>query len=400
MRKFISKRSLASLAAAGVVLVMSQGAVHAGVKIGFLSDMTGASGVHNGESSLPVIQMAIEDAGGTILGEPVEVLSADHLNKPDVGLGIAREWVDQKGVNLILDVNNSAAALAINDMIRGKNVLFASGASTTKLTNENCSDQHTQWLPDSYVLSKSIVLPLVKQGADKWFLITVDYAFGHDLEEKSIATIKAAGGEVVGAVRHSPTTTDYSAFLLEAQSKGAKTIALVTFGSYMVNIIKQVQEFGMDVRLVPYYLTLPDIKAVGLGALKNVSTAVLFYWDRNDKTRAFSKRYQDLYGRPPSISNAYVYQALFHYLKAVKAAGTTDATTVAAKMRELPVEDATDISAFVRKDGRVARDVYAVNTKTPEESKGDWDYFTITATADKNDVNLPLSESKCELVKN
>ncbi|MGE0231436.1 MAG: ABC transporter substrate-binding protein [Flavobacteriaceae bacterium] len=394
------KKGLHTIAGASLALALAAGsAAAAGVTIGFLTDMTGASGVHNGESSLPVIQMAIEDAGGTILGEPVKVLSADQLNKPDVALGIAREWVEREGVNFITDVNNSAAALAINDWIRGKNVLFASGASTTKLVGENCSDQHTQWLPNSDVLSKAIVIPLVKQGADKWFMITVDYAFGHDLEEKSIAAIKAAGGEVVGSVRHSPTTTDYSAFLLEAQSKGAKTIGLVTFGSYMVNIIKQVQEFGMDVQLVPYYLTLPDIKAVGLDALKNVSTSVLFYWDRNDKTRAFARRYEERYGRKPTISNAYVYQAVHHYLKAVKAAGTTDAKAVAAKMRELKVEDATDISAYVSEDGRVVRDMYAVKTKTAAESKGDWDYFTITATADKDTIFTPISESKCPYVK-
>ena len=342
--------------------------------------------------------MAIEDFGGEVLGKKIELLVADQQNKPDVGLSIAREWIDTKGVTAILDVNNSAVALAVNDLTQEKKITFLDGGSTTKLTNDACSPYLSQWIPDTYSLAYSLALPLVKAGNDNWFFITVDYAFGHDLEAKGIAAVESAGGKVVGSVRHSPQTTDYSAFLLEAQSKGAKTIALATFGSYMINIIKQAREFGMDVKMVPFFMAMTDIKSIGLENLKNVSGGIMFYWDRNDKTRAWSKRYEERFGRPATFSNAQQYNAVIHYLKAVKAAGTTEAKAVAAKMLELPVEDQTDVSAYVRKDGRVARDMYSFDVKTPEESKGEWDVMKITATADKEDVTLPLSESKCPLV--
>ncbi|MCB1474536.1 MAG: ABC transporter substrate-binding protein, partial [Rhodobiaceae bacterium] len=393
---FKNKFIVGAFAAASFALAAG-GAQADGVKIGFLSDLTGASSVLSGESSVTAIKMAIEDSGD-VLGKPVELVVADQLNKPDVGLAIARQWIDTEGVTAILDVNNSAVALAVNDLTTEKNIIFLDGGSTTKLTNENCSVTTTQWIIDTYGLARAIALPLVKAGNDNWFFITVDYAFGHDLEAKGIAAVESAGGKVVGTVRHSPQTTDYSSFLLEAQSKGAKTIALATFGSYMINIIKQAREFGMDVKMVPFFMAMTDIKSIGLENLKNVSGGIMFYWDRNDKTRAWSKRYEERFGRPATFSNAQQYNAVIHYLKAVKAAGTTEAKAVAAKMLELPVEDQTDVSAYVRKDGRVARDMYSFDVKTPEESKGEWDVMKITATADKEDVTLPLSESKCPLV--
>ncbi|MGE0231296.1 MAG: ABC transporter substrate-binding protein [Flavobacteriaceae bacterium] len=387
-------------AAAAATFVFGAGAAHAqGAKIGFLTDITGASGVLGGESSTVAVKMAIKDFGGEVLGKPIELVVADQQNKPDVALAVAREWIETQGVTAILDVNNSAAALAVTGLTRDKNTIFLGGGSTTKLTNEECADTHTQWIPSSHSLSNAVTLPLVKLGNDNWFIITVDYAFGHDLEAKMTDALKSAGAKVVGSVRHSPQTTDYSSFLLEAQSKGAKTIALATFGSYMVNIIKQANEFGMDVKLVPVYLALTDIKAIGLENLKNVSGATPFYWGRNEKTKEFAERYRKEFGRPPTFHNAQVYSATTHYLKAVKKAGTTEAKAVAAAMRSFPVEDATDTSAYVREDGRVMRDMYIFDVKTPAESTGEWDFLKITAVADKEDIDPPLSKSTCALVK-
>ncbi|MCB1475794.1 MAG: ABC transporter substrate-binding protein [Rhodobiaceae bacterium] len=395
----LHKFKLLTAATAAIVVAAAGSASAETVKIGYLSDLTGASGVLGGQSSVTGIEMAIEDFGGELLGNKIEFLVGDMLNKPDVGLSIAREWIDTQHVTAILDVNNSAVGLAVNDLTKEKNITFLGGASTTKLTNENCAITHTQWQADTYSLARSLALPLVKQGNDNWFFITVDYAFGHDLEAKGIAAVESAGGKVVGSVRHSPQTTDYSAFLLEAQSKGAKTIALATFGSYMINIIKQANEFGMDVKMVPFFMAMTDVKSIGQDTLKNVSGTITFYWDRNDKTRAFSERFAKKFGRPPTFHNAQIYSATMHYLKAVKKAGTTEAKAVAEAMRSFPVEDATDTSAYIREDGRVMRDMYSFDVKPSSESKSEWDLMKVTATADKDDINQPLSESKCPLVK-
>ncbi|MGE0584642.1 MAG: ABC transporter substrate-binding protein [Flavobacteriaceae bacterium] len=395
----IRKLGIVGIAAAAL-LAAGTGPIQAqSVKIGYLSDLTGAGSTLGGESSIPAIKMAIEDFGGTALGKPIELIVADTLNKPDVGLGIAREWIDTQGVTAILDVNNSAVALAVTGLSEEKKVIFLSGASSTKLTNESCSPYYTGWQADNRTLAYSVALPLAKQGNDNWFFITVDYAFGHDLEANAMKAVESAGRKILGAVRHSPQTTDYSAFLLEAQSKGAKTIFLATFGSYMVNIIKQVKEFGMDVKLVPVYMAETDIKAIGQENLTNVSGAVTFYWGRNEKTKAFSKRYEAVFGRPPTFLNAQQYAAVTHYLKAVQKAGTTDATAVAAAMRSFPVEDATDTSAYIREDGKVMRDMYTFDVKSKAESQSEWDVMKITSTADKEEVNQPIAESTCKLVK-
>jgi len=370
-----------------------------GVKIGYLSDISTSGAVLGGESSVVSIKMAIADFGGEVLGKPIELLVADTQNKPDVALAIAREWIDTQGVTVITDVNHSASALAVNDLTREKNITFLGSGASTRLIGDSCAETHTQWIPNNHSLAYSIVLPLVKQGHDNWFFLTVDYAFGHDLEALMSKAVVSAGGKVVGAVRHSPQTTDYSAFLLEAQSKGAKTIGLVSSGTMVINIIKQATEFGMDVALVPAYLSLTDIKSIGVENLRQAYSATAFYWDRNEKTREFAARYQKEFGRPPTFHNAQLYSATTHYLKAVKAAGTVDGKAVAAKMREMPVEDATDTSAYVRADGRVMRDMYAFDVKTPEESKSEWDFLKVTATADKEDIAPALSDSGCPLVK-
>jgi branched-chain amino acid transport system substrate-binding protein len=371
-----------------------------GVKIGFLTSFGGTSAAMSGQSSTEAIKLAIDDFGGSVLGQPIEFITGDHLDKPDVGLSIAREWYDAGNVDAIVDVNNSAVALAVSDLTRDKKKIFLAGAAASDLVGKRCSIFTTQWVPDAYAVARASVLPVVRSGANDWFFITVDYAFGHSLEEHGIRAVKENNSKVVGAVRHPPTATDFSAFLLEAKAKGAKTLALATTGSSLINIVKQVREFGMDFKIVPFFLTETDIKAVGAEYLDQVSGVTPFYWDRTDETRAFSQRFQQRYGRPPTFPNEQHYNAVSHYLQAVQAAGTKDAATVAAKMREMPLKDKSGVSGYVRADGRVMKDVFVYRVKSPKESKGDWDLLQIESVVSKDDINIPASESECPLLKN
>lgn len=369
------------------------------VKIGYLSALSGAQADMTGNAALHGARMAIEEFGGKVNGEPIAIISADHLGKADVGLSIAREWLDQQNVNLLLSVDHSAVALAVSDLIKNRNVAMFMGASNSKLLNENCGPHQAMMLLDTTALARAITIPQIKAGHDKWYYITVDYALGHDLQAKGEAAIKEAGGEVVGAAVHSPQTTDFSAFLMEAQAKGANTIGLATFGNWQNTITKQAQEFGVEATLAPYYLADTDIKSAGLDTLQNVSGTIQFYWDQNDKTREFSKRFQEGFGRPPTFTNAYTYEFTRHYLKAIEATKTSDAEAVMTWMRENPMELINGDTATIRKDGYTLRDVYTYRTKTPAESKGDWDYLEITGKVAADQIAPPLSESKCSLVK-
>lgn len=385
--------------ALATVLALVAGTASAEVKIGFLSDLSGATSVLTGESAKTAVEMAIADFGGTVNGEPIVLISGDHLNKPDVGLGLAREMLDLQQVDLLQSVDNSAVALAVSDLIKGTPVMMIHGASTAKLTNENCLPNQIQALMDTYGLARAITIPLVEQGEKKWFFITVDYAFGHDLEAKGIAGVQQAGGEVVGSVRHAPSTTDFSAFLLEAQSKGATTIALATFGNWQNTIIKQAEEFGLDVTLVPYFMGITDIKATGLDNLKGVKGAIQFYWDENDKTREFSTRFEAKFGRPPTFTNAMSYEMTRHYLKGVAAVGSADADKVQGWMKANPIEMINGDVSTIRADGRVARPMYTFEVKDASESKGDWDFLKLTGRVAPETLLLPPAESDCPLLK-
>lgn len=385
--------------ALATVLALVAGAASAEVKIGFLSDLSGATSVLTGESAKAAVELAIADFGGTVNGEPIVLISGDHLNKPDVGLGLAREMLEVEKVDLLLSVDQSAVALAVSDLIKDKPVMMIHGASASKLTNDSCLPNQIQMLMDPYGLARAITIPLVEQGEKNWFFIVVDYAFGHDLEAKGVAGVQQAGGTVVGTVRHAPNTTDFSAFLLEAQSKGATTIGLATFGNWQNTIIKQAEEFGLDVTLVPYFMGITDIKATGLDNLKGVKGAIQFYWDENDKTREFSKRFEAKYGRPPTFTNAMNYEMATHYLKAVAAVGSTDADKVQAKMKEMPIEMINGDVSTIRADGRVARPMYTYEIKEASESKGDWDYLKLTGRVAPETLLLPAAESTCPLLK-
>lgn len=372
---------------------------NAEVKLGFLSDMTGAASVQTGESARIAVEMAIEDFGGEVNGEKIELLVADHLNKADVGLSIAREWIETEGVDALISLDNSSVALAVSPLAAENNVVtFMSGASA-ELTNESCQPMQVQMVIDTYGLTRALTLPLLEAGHDNWFFITVDYAFGHDMEKESISAIETASGKVVGAVRHSPQATDYAAFLLEAQSKGAQTIGLATFGAYTIAIMKQAKEFGVELDKVPYFFEITDVKAIGLDSAQNVTGAIAFYWNQNDKSRAFTERFMARYDRPPTSNNLMNYEVTMHYLKAAAAAGSNDPVKVNEKMREMPIEMVNGDTAFIREDGRLARPMYIYRTKSLEESSGEWDYFEIIQTADAESLLLPLEESRCALVK-
>ena len=383
----------------GVALSMLATAALADVKIGLLTDLSGATSALTGKGAQRGAEMAIAEFGGEVNGEKIQLLVADHLSKPDVGLGIAREWLDRENVNVFLSVDNSAVALAVSDLIKDKDVAMFHGGSSSKLINENCGPNQVMMLLDSTALARAITIPQIKAGADKWYFLAVDYALGQDLKAKGEAAVKAAGGEVVGSALHSPQATDFSAFLLEAQSKGANMIGLATFGSWQNAIAKQAQEFSIPAKLSPYYLGDTDIHSTGLETLQNISGAIQFYWDQNDATREFSKTFQENFNRPPTFTNAYAYEFTRHYLTGVKATGSKDATTVVQWMRDNPMPLINGDTAEIRPDGYTLRDVYTYRTKKPEESKGEWDYLEITDKVAAADIATPLSESTCPLVK-
>lgn len=386
------RTAISALAFAAAATLPAQ----ADVTIGYLSAMSGAQAEMTGDASLHAVRMAIEDFGGEVNGEAIEVLVADHLGKPDVGLGTAREWLDQKDVNLMFNVDNSAVALAVSDLIRDRNVTMMMGASNGKLINESCGPHQTMMLLDTTALGRAVTLPQVAAGGEEWFFITVDYSLGHDLQAQSTKAIESAGGKVVGSVIHSPQTTDFSSFLLEAMSSGATNVGMATFGAWQNTISKQAQEFGVKANLSPFYLAISDIKSAGLSTLQNVTGSIQFYWDQNDETRAFSKKFEEGYSRPPTFTNAYAYEFTTHYLNAVKAVGETDAAAIQVWMQENPIPLINGSTATIRTDGYTMRDVYSYRTKTPEESKGEWDFLEITGTVPADQIAPSLAESACQ----
>ena len=315
------------------------------VKLGVLNDQTGLYADLTGMGSVHAARMAVEDYGGKVLGRPIEVIFADHQNKPDVGANIARQWIETEGVNVILDIPNSAVGLAVREVTRTHDAVdINTGAASSDLSGKACSPHGVHWSFDTYGLAATTGRALVKQGGDTWFFITADYAFGHALERDTSAVVVAGGGKVVGAVRHPINTADFSSFLLQAQASKAKIIAFSNAGGDTINAVKQAAEFGLgrsgDQRLAALLLQFPDTHALGLEAAQGLTATETFFWDLDDATRAWTKRFLARNGgKPPSMIHAGTYGATLHYLKAVAAAGTTDATKVVAKMKELPIDD-------------------------------------------------------------
>jgi len=373
------------------------------VRLGVLDDMTGVFADQQGPGDVLATKMAVEDFGGTVLGKPIEVLSADLLNKADVGAAIARKWYDEDHVDAILALGNSAVALAVQQITREKNKIdIVTAAGTADLTGKACSPNGVHWVYDTYALAKSTASAVMKQGGQSWFFITADYAFGHALERDATAIVTAHGGKVLGAVRHPLNTSDFSSYLLQAQNSGAQVIGFANAGTDFIAAMKQASEFGITrggQKVAGLLVLLTNIHALGLQAAQGLLFTEAFYWDQNDETRAFSKRFAARHGRPPTMFQAGTYSAALHYLKAVKAAGTDAAQPVMAKMREIPINDFMTKNGWIREDGRVMRDMYLEQAKTPAESKGEWDLIKVIATIPAEQAFRPLAESECPLVK-
>jgi branched-chain amino acid transport system substrate-binding protein len=375
------------------------------IKIGVLNDQSSLYADLSGQGSVLAARMAIEDFGGSVDGVPVEVVFADHQNKPDVGSNIARQWYDVDQVDMIVDVPNSAVALAINELTREKNKVFLdSGAATSALTGDKCSPNTVHWTYDTWALANGTGKAVVQTGGDSWFFLTADYAFGHALEKDTTAVVEKNGGKVLGSVRHPLNTSDFSSFLLQAQSSGAKVIGLANAGGDTTNSIKQAAEFGITQsgqQLAALLLFLTDVHALGLPVAQGLTFTEAFYWDMNDQARAFAKKFAEAnHGVHPTMVHAGVYAATLHYLKALKALGSDgDGAAVVAKMKELPTDDILFGKGAIRQDGRKIHDMYLFQVKKPEESKGPWDYYDLRATIPAAEAFRPLDQGNCPLVK-
>lgn len=401
------KRLLAAFL--GAAVCMSPAVARAGlsgdvVKIGVLTDMTGPYSGMGGAGSIVAAKMAIEDClKAECKGMKIELVSADHQNKADIGSTTARKWFEDEGVDAIADVTNSAVALAVQKLARDKGrIVLSSGPATTRLTNEDCSPTGFHWMFDTYALAAGPAKAITQRGGKTWFFITVDYAFGHSLEKDASEMVKKSGGTVVGAVRHPLGTTDFGSFLLAAQASKAQVIALANGSADAVNAIKQAREFGIieaGQQVTPLLLFINDVHALGLDVTQGLTFVDGFYWDMDEPARAWAKDFQGRHGgNKPTMVQGGVYSSVLHYLRAVAAAKSDDGATVAKTMREMPIHDPVMRHASIRADGRVIHDMYLVKVKKPAESKGPWDYSTITATIPAAEAFAPLDQTTCALV--
>ncbi|APG12572.1 MULTISPECIES: ABC transporter substrate-binding protein [Bradyrhizobium] len=404
------KKSIASFLLGTALAVTTAGVAFAQdktVKIGALSDQSGLYADLGGPGSTLAAQMAVEDSGLAAKGWKIDIISGDHQNKPDIGTAIARQWFDVDKVDIIVDVPNSGVALAVNNVIKEKNgVYINSGAATSDLTNAQCSPNTVHWTYDTYMLAHTTGQALVKAGGDSWFFLTADYAFGAALERDTTAVVTANGGKVVGGVKHPLNTPDFSSFLLQAQASKAKIIGLANAGGDTTNSIKQAAEFGIvkgGQKLAALLLFLTDVKAIGLETAQGLNFTETFYWDMDDKTRAFSKRFSDKMknNAPPTMVQAGVYAGVRHYLKTLEALGGNphDGVKVVEKMKSLPTEDDLFGKGEIQPNGRTIHSAYLFEVKKPSESKGPWDFYKLVGTVPGDQAFTPLSESKCALLK-
>ncbi len=370
-----------------------------------LNDQSSVYADFQGIGSVIAAQMAVEDYGGKVAGRPIEVLSADHQMKADVGASIARRWIDVDNVELILDVPNSSVALAVNEVVREKNkVLIGSGAGTSLLTGAKCTPNTIHWTYDTWALAHGVAKSVVEQGGKKWFFITSDYAFGQDLEKQASDVVIANGGQVLGAVRHPLGASDYASFILQAQASGADVIGLATPGGDLSNLVKQANEFGLSKahRLIGLIFSINNVDSIGLENSQGVIALNATYWDLNDATRAWSKRFQQLHPRKnmPNDQQMGVYSAVLHYLKAIeKLSGeSADGAKVVAVMKSMPTEDPLFGKGYIRADGRKIHPNYILRTKSPSASKERWDYFDVIATIPAEDSFRPIKDGNCPLV--
>lgn len=395
---------IAALGALMLVTPATAQSTSAPLRIGVLNDQSGIYADLSGQGSVIAARMAVEDFGGKVLDRPIDIIFADHQNKPDVGSALASRWYDAENVAAIVDVPVSSVALAVQEVARErKKIVLFSAAGSSDLTGKACSPMGTQWSFDSIALAKGTASAVTKSGGNTWFFLTANYAFGTAMEADARRFIAEAGGQVLGSVRHPQGTTDFSSFLLQAQSSKAKVIGLANAGNDTINALKGASEFGIVAggqKLAAMLTFLSDVHSLGLKTAQGLQLTESFYWDLNDSTRAWSKRFGErMSGRMPTMVHAGVYSAVTHYLKAIKAAGTDNSEKVAEQMRLLKVSDAILPEATVRQDGRVLRPFYLFEVKKPEESKGPYDYYKLVREIPANEAVRPLSEGNCPLVK-
>jgi branched-chain amino acid transport system substrate-binding protein len=388
------------LLSTAAALLLATPALATDVKIGVLNDRSGIYADLSGEGSVIAARMAVEDFGAAAKGINVEIISADHQNKPDIASNIARQWYDQDGVDLIVDVPTSSAAFAVSDVTKEKGKIFInSGAGSADLTGAKCSPNTIHWTYDTWALAHGTGNAVVKTGGKSWFFITADYAFGQALETDTSAVVTAAGGEVLGSVKHPFPGTDFSSFLLQAQSSGAQVIGLANAGGDTVNTIKQAAEFGITQAgqsLAGLLIFITDVHALGLQTAQGLVLTEAFYWDLNDETRAWSKRFGELNGgKMPTMVQAGVYASVLHYLKSVEATGGKDTAGLLASMKATPTSDPLFGEGSVRADGRTVHDMYLFKVKAPADSKGPWDYYETLATIPAADAFRPLADGGC-----
>lgn len=373
------------------------------VKIGVLTDLSGLYSDLAGSGAVLATQMAIDDFKAQAKPDfKIEMVSADHQNKGDISANKAREWFDTQQVDVIVDLVTTSTALAVMKVANEKRrITLVSGAASTPITNEECNDTNVHWTYDTYSLANGTGRAVVKQGGDTWFFVTADYKFGHSLEGDTSKVVKDSGGKVLGSVRHPFPGTDFSSFLLQAQASGAEVIGLANAGTDTTNSIKQAAEFGITPKqsLAGLLMFISDVHAIGLKATQGMYLTTGFYWDRNDDSRAWSKRFFEKHNRMPTMVQAGDYSAVMHYLKAIQAAGTDDAAAVMKQMKATPVKDFFAENGKIREDGRMVHDMYLVQVKTPEESKQEWDYYHIRQVIPGDQAFQPLEQSKCPLVK-
>jgi len=377
------------------------------VRIGVLNDQSGQYSDQTGPGSVVAARMAVEDFGPTVLGRPIEVLAGDHQNKPDVGAAVARQWFDRDGVDVVVDVPTSSVALAVNEVAKASGrVAIFSGAAAAELTGAACGPYSMQWTYDTYALAAGTGAAVTQGGGKTWFLLTADYSFGAAMQRDLTAIVLANGGEIVGSVKHPFGTADFSSYLVQARASGAQVVGLLNAGKDTTNAVKQAAEFGLGAgggaggqTLAGMVVTVVDIHALGLPTAQGLEFTESFYWDQDDATRAWSRRFFERHRRQATMMQAGAYSATLHYLRAVKEAGTTDAAAVTAAMRRLPVEDMMTHGARIREDGRLMRDFTLFRAKAPAESKGEWDLYTRVSTIPAAQAARPLEGSACPLLK-
>ncbi|GHE67290.1 ABC transporter permease [Camelimonas fluminis] len=373
------------------------------VKIGMMGDLASVYSDIGGKGGIEAIKMAIEDFGGEVLGKKIEFVAADSLNKPDQASAIARQWYDNDGVDVILDLPTSATALATMQIANDrKKVVMVTGAGSSDITGKHCSPYTAHWTWDTYANGKTVGQAIVKEGGDTWFFITADYVFGHSLERDTSEFVKAAGGKVLGSARHPLNNQDFSSFLLQAQNSKAKIVGLANGGGDTINSIKQAAEFGLGQsgqKLAGLVMFISDIHSLGLKTAQGLVITEAWYWDKDEKTREFANRFFKRTGRMPTMNQAANWSAATHYLKAVKAVGSTDADKVMAKMRETPVKDMFTDNGVLRQDGRMVHSMLLLEVKKPEESKKPWDYYKIIAEVPGDQAFRSLKDGGCPLVK-